>query len=427
MLPVRADLVPTATIEELADRAELVVRGAVDADGLFRVRRIYKGLPPGTAIAVRGLRDLPAKVAAHVPGPPIDVTGADAVLFLTRRQDDAYGPVASGAGVKWLHDGRVLAYAQGTRGYELVPSHESSDHPFVRNYLGTQEPLTLELLEAYIRTSLRRSREFERALAVADAKRRVHALSTYLNSGYGHSAYYARKALDALAKIGAPATASVLLILEAEVGHPSRHVIVKRLSSFDDPSVVTFLLSEMRMSTRQCRANAIYALGMMKSREAVEPICGLLSRSTDEYAINVAVGALARIGDRRATSAIAAHLSHDSQRVRLECASALAALKDPRAFGPVAKALGDPLRRGDAYARCRLLDTLYRCDKARAVPVIVEHLRCPEGEVAHQARTCLHWLSRTLWKKPMDYDSMKAWFERQPKDGNGVILLKQLK
>ena len=61
------------------------------------------------------------------------------------------------------------------------------------------------------------------------------------------------------------------------------------------------------------------------------------------------------------------------------------------------------------------------------MPVIIEHLRCPEGEVAHQARTCLHWLSRTLWKKPMDHDSMKAWLERQPKDDNGVILLEQLK
>ena len=182
------------------------------------------------------------------------------------------------------------------------------------------------------------------------------------------------------------------------------------------------------MSTPQCRANAIYALGMMRSRQAVEPICRLLGQFTDEYPVKVAVGALARIGDRRATQAITAHLSHDSQRVRLECASALAALEDPQAFAPLAKALGDPLRWGDPYARSRLLDALYRCDKARAVPVIIEHLRCPEREVAHQAHTCLQWLSRSLRRKPTtDYDWMRAWYERQPKDADGVIVLKQLK
>jgi len=417
----------SATIEELVDRADLIVRATRRHGGQFEAVKSYKGFRPGLPISIQGLEQLPTKVGAVISRDAEDLPRNDAVFFLEYQAVHVYRPVATGAGVKWLHDGRVFAYAPTGMGYELTRSHESATHPFIKNYLEAQEPLTLDLLEMYIKASLRRSREFEAALALRDRKRRVHALSTYLNSAYGHSEYYARKALDALAKIGAPAAPAVLSILEAEVSHPSRHVLVKRLGAFHDPRVVAFLLSEMKISTRRCRANVIYALGMMKSREAVEPICGLLGQVTDEYAVKVAVGALAGIGDRRATSAIAAHLSHDSQRVRLECASALAALKDPQAFAPLAKALGDPLRRGDAYVRSRLLDALYRCDRARAVPVIIEHLRCPEGEVAHQARTCLHWLSRTLRDKPMDYDSMKAWLKRQPKDDNGVILLDQLK
>lgn len=228
----------------------------------------------------------------------------------------------------------------------------------------------------------------------------------------------------ALSKIGGPALPSVLSTLKADVANPSRYDIVGKLGAFRDSTVVPFLLDEMKTSTRKCRRVATYLLGELKASEAVELLCELLSTCKDKDMLKTAIMVLGRIADPRATSSITPYLTSDSPHVREQCVRTLALLKCPRAFEPLLKALGDPLRTGDSTFWCLLLDALYRSDKARAAPVFIEHLRSPEPEVAHQARTCLIWIWKPLCEMK-DYTSVKTWYDQLPKDVNGTVILSE--
>ncbi len=424
----RADGLPWATIEELVDQAELIVRGAEIEGDRFQVRQVLKGKPDGEIIAVRGLSSLHRTMAPWEvygdPTLPAVVGRSDAVIFLQRRDGGGYDLVKSGAGVKRIHKGHVYAYYQPRNpgGYVLTLSYESDADGSVTNAWGNREPLTLELLNASIAICLRRARQFNAAAGLADETKRVAALTQYITTHRGHSAYYAKKALDALERIGNPAVPSILSVLRANACNPDRYEVVRHLAAFNHPQAISFLLNEIQDSTGHCRSIAVYVLGRLKAGEAVDPIIAIVKETTDVQLRETAIGALASIGDRRATPAIASCLASTEERVRHEAARGLAALADPGAFEPLVKALGDPLRQGDDRFRCLALDALYRADKARAVPICIEHLRSPEREVAHQAHTCLLWTFRSL-PDTKDYASLKAWYDRLPKDATGKVVL----
>jgi len=423
------DGLPYATIEELVDRAELIVRGPQESDDTVRVETIYKGEAKIESVSIKDLKRYQTSVfrfaRARDSSLPTDVGKSDVVVFLVSREDGAFSPVACGAGIKRIHEGRVFAYHQPMNPgwYALSLSHETDTDGAVWDDWGNREPLTAKLLEAYVTIGIRRSHHFGNAVSLVDPKKRVEALSKYVTTHFGNSDYYARKALNALAEIGAPALPSLLSILRADVCNPTRYDVIRCLGRLGSAEAIPVLLQEVKASTPRCRASAIYSLGELKSAEALGPLCELLSHPEGEELTEAAIRALGNIGDARATATIVLHMSSESDRIRMETLDALSRLKDPRAFGPLVDALGEPSRKGDPFFRSRALDALYRSDKARGVPIFIEHLRSGEPDVAHAARTCLHWISRDL-RKMKDYAEAKAWYDRQSKDENGVIILR---
>ena len=422
------DILPYATIEELVDRAELIIRGPQESDDTVRVETTYKGKTKTQSVSIKGLERYQTSVRhfarARDSSLPADVGRSDVVAFLVSRKDGTFSPVSSGAGIRRIYEGGVFAYYQPMNPgwYALILSHETDTDGAVRDHSGNREPLTAKLLEAYVTVGIRRSHHFGNAVSLADPKKRAHALSKYVTTHFGNSDYYALKALDALAEIGAPALPSLLSILQADVCNPTRYDVIRCLGRLGSAEAIPVLLQELKSSTPRCRASAIYSLGELKSAEALEPLCSLLSHPEDEELTKAAIRALGKIGDPHATAMIVSHLSSESDRIRMETLDALSLLKDQRAFGPLGEALGEPSRKGDSHFRSRALEALYRCDRARGVPIFIEHLRSAEPDVAHAARTCLSWTSRDL-RKMKDYAEAKAWYDRQPKDENGVIIL----
>ena len=426
--PAMGDIAPYATIEEVTDCAELIVRGSQEPNNTILIKKIYKGQTKANKITIYDLEHYQTSVHFYDryldSNLPADIGKSDVVAFLVSREDGTFYPCSSGAGVKRIYDGHVFAYHQPENPgwYALSLSHETDTDNTVLDNWGNRDALNVKLLEEYISIGIRKSRNFNNAVSLTDPEKRVYALAGYIITLYGHSNYYARKALDVLAEIGELSIPTLLSTLKSDVCNPGRSDLIRCLGRTGSAEAIPFLLQEIKESTPGCRRMAIYALGELKAAAAFKPLCDILNHSEDDELTKAAISALGKIGDPNATASIILHLSSENERIRTEILDALSILKDKRAFDPLVKALGEPSRKGDTYFRSRALDVLYRCDKARGVPIFIEHLRSPEPEVAHSARTCLLWTSREL-EEMKNYAEFKAWYDRQPKDENNVIIL----
>ena len=332
--PAMGDIAPYATIEEVVDCAELIVRGSQEPNNTILIRKIYKGKTNANKITIYDLERYQTSVHFHDryldSNLPADIGKSDVVVFLSSREDGTFYPCSSGAGIKRVYNGHVFAYHQPMNPgwYALSLSHETDTDYTVWDDWSNREPLDVKLLEAYISIGIRRSHHFNNAVSLTNTQKRVYALARYVTTHFGYSDYYARKALDVLAEIGDSAIPSLLSTLEADVCNPSRSDLIRCLARTGSTEAIPFLLQELKESTPRCRRMAIYALGELKATEAFEPLCDLLNHPEGDELTKYAIRALGKIGDPNAIRYIKIHQTSENERIQKELFDALSRLKD---------------------------------------------------------------------------------------------------
>ncbi len=87
---------------------------------------------------------------------------------------------------------------------------------------------------------------------------------------------------------------------------------------------------------------AAWILGELKAAEAVEPLLALINRSEEPGALEGAVEALGKIGDRRAVPALSRLIRSSYLSVRLKAVDALQQIGGRAALAALRTAMGDP-------------------------------------------------------------------------------------
>lgn len=161
----------------------------------------------------------------------------------------------------------------------------------------------------------------------------------------------------ALARIAPPASARALIDAASRTRMPLGDSNLNRaLSRMTGPKVVPALLHGLNSSSVRVRLTCARLLGRMKIRKAVPRILQLLDRQKADWAHRRLARALADMGPS-AVRAVARGLHHRNPVVRRYAAKALGRIRDPRALGPLIRALR---RERVPEARAQMLQTLVR-------------------------------------------------------------------
>lgn len=121
---------------------------------------------------------------------------------------------------------------------------------------------------------------------------------------------------------------------------------------------------------KETEKSAIYALGRLQSKRAIEPLIRV-SKSSDRVMAGVAIDALAQIKDPRSFRPIRDLLRSREEVLRRGAAIDLGFLDDPRAVGPLISALHDP----DDGVRENAADSLGRFKSTDAERPLIEALK----------------------------------------------------
>ena len=97
---------------------------------------------------------------------------------------------------------------------------------------------------------------------------------------------------------------------------------------------------ELADSDPTIRSNAVLKVGESKSKEAVDPLIGMLNDPDESVRVNV-IRALSDIGDRKAVPALIPMAADRLSTVRMAAFQALGALGDPRAVAALERGLYD--------------------------------------------------------------------------------------
>jgi HEAT repeat protein len=124
------------------------------------------------------------------------------------------------------------------------------------------------------------------------------------------------------------------------------------------------------MLDKDTEESAIYALGRLQSKRAIEPLIRV-SRSSDRVMAGVATDALAQIKDPRSFQPIREVLRSRDEVLRRYAAIDLGFLDDPRAVGPLISALHDP----DEGVRENAADSLGRYKSTDAERPLIAALK----------------------------------------------------
>ena len=144
------------------------------------------------------------------------------------------------------------------------------------------------------------------------------------------------------------------------------------------------LIAALNRDEWQIRALSIWILGAMEEKSAVDPIIKALD-DKDSTVRELAVWALAQIKDNRAVEPLLAkyQLSHESTRIKWQCAIALGEIGDPRAIEPLASTMGKKFTESliPFYSTLALI----RMKDNRAIQPLVDYIAHSERKVKIRA------------------------------------------
>lgn len=160
-------------------------------------------------------------------------------------------------------------------------------------------------------------------------------------------------ATAALVRIGAAAVPPLILRLRAEP--PIRALAASALSQIGAPAVPA-LIEEAESENTAIRRAVVGALGKIGDRRAASRVRGLAADPNDGIR-QAAVEALGKLQDREAVPVLSACLRDDAPAIRGAAAAALGEIRDRAGVPPLASSLHDPeegVRRGAAGALGRI-------------------------------------------------------------------------
>ncbi len=176
----------------------------------------------------------------------------------------------------------------------------------------------------------------------------VEMLGDYAN--FSESATVEGAAAEALTKIGEPAVQPLIAALKHEDAGIC-HNAAKVLSKIGEPAVQP-LIDVLEDENENARADAAYALGIIRDSRAVEPLISVLNDGHADVRKSAA-HALGRAQDKRAVEPLTALLQDEEWYVRSTAADALGKIEDSRALDALVNALEDEdfgVRRSAAHA-----------------------------------------------------------------------------
>lgn len=180
-----------------------------------------------------------------------------------------------------------------------------------------------------------------------------------------------RKAREELKKRGMEA---VKYICENKLATKSglEYRAIKELAEAIPDSILPCLFKAMRDEKIRKRANAIFLLGDIKAKSAVDSLILLLGNK--RYNPRWILYALGRIGDKKAVPYIIPYLKDKKEPTRIYAASALSRLKDPLSIPPLIESLNDryfTVRSAAENALVSIGDT--------SIPWLIEELKNAQG------------------------------------------------
>jgi len=187
----------------------------------------------------------------------------------------------------------------------------------------------------------------------------------------GEAKLKVRKAREELKKRGMEA---VKYICENKLDTKSglEYRAIKELAEAMPDSILPCLFKAIRDEKVRKRANAIFLLGDIKAKSAVDSLIPLLRDK--RYNPRWILYALGRIGDKRAVAYIIPYLKDKREPTRIYAASALSRLKDPISIPPLIESLDDKyftVRSAAENALVSIGDT--------SIPWLIEELKRAQG------------------------------------------------
>lgn len=114
---------------------------------------------------------------------------------------------------------------------------------------------------------------------------------------------------------------------------------IEELAKALPDSIKPFLYQALHDERRYARANAIYLLGQIKAKDAIDSL--LIALKDKRNRPRWIISAFGEIGERRIVPDILPYLKHKDEPTRIYTASTLAKLNDPRGVSELIKALDD--------------------------------------------------------------------------------------
>ncbi len=206
----------------------------------------------------------------------------------------------------------------------------------------SQEQMVDGYLEALSSNSFDASRSAAEALGKLGDKRAVGPLIARL----GDDDFNVRKsAAEALGKLGDQRAVEPLIARLGDKDFSVRHLAVMALNKLgaSPEQMVDGYLKVLSSHFSEARGSAVYALGELGDKMAVEPLIARLG-DNDSDVRQSAARALGKLGDKRAVEPLMERLGDGHPYVRQSAAKALGELGDRRAVEPLRKLLSKTSR-----------------------------------------------------------------------------------
>ena len=306
-----ADMLPSYSVDEMCDMADLIVEGDWLGNDAIRIDRIYKGasfLEGGARTVAVSRLGAHSKVpwhGANVGEGPLRANRA--VLFLDRdKTTGEWRSISTDADNEFGFCGSCgLFWVDGTAAYGYEQSRNPGPYEIVSaSRRGGRVPKSAEALRADIESGLANSREWRRSLALPGRVEKARALARYLlksTSPPGDKGSYLYAVRRPLASLGEDAIPSLIRVLRtAPAG--------ERL----DPTVLI-----------------LYDIGPAAA-QAIPDLIDLLpgpERAFTGYVLS----ALGATGDPTALPALEGYIKSNDERLASDATKAIAMLKDRRA------------------------------------------------------------------------------------------------
>jgi len=303
-----ADTFPHLSIDDMCDRADLIVEGTDLGKNKIRINKVLKESPflpkDSRIVEVMELERHNRKLWSGIPDNTSEIATRKFVLFLVYQKETGKWKSLSNAeesgkwgscGLFWFDRSTCYGYAQMSNPgpYELVTAE----------YAEGRIPETIEDLRIAIRTGLANSREWRRSLAIVDPVEKARALARYLlksTSPKGDKGTYQHRVRKPLAALGRSAVPVLIDVLRNRPRGEKLDGVVLVLYDIGPPAAeaVPELRSLLTEPERAFTGYVLSALGSTGDPRAVPDLEKYL-QSDDERLAKDAKKALARLRERR--------------------------------------------------------------------------------------------------------------------------------